>query len=110
MVSEELQNALEQNHENLRILLTALDADYEMEEDPAKQAAMGSLFHPNPEARVERAKDAEMSDEEWTAWLFEENAKALAAAVEAAGGDPVNPSEVTESKGMAEFKKALGGR
>lgn len=109
MTSEELQNALAQNRENLKALLDALEADYEVSEDPRKEARLGAAFNPNPEAAKSRADDGDMTDEEWAAWLFEENAKALAAAAEAAGARSAKSPDVAESDGMTAVKDALGG-
>lgn len=81
MTSETLRNTLEQNRDNLKALLEALEADYELPDDPEKSARMASFFG----ASQERVKEAEMTDKERAAWLFEENAKAIAAAAEAAG-------------------------
>lgn len=107
MTSETLQTALEQNHENLRVLLAALGADYEPSEDPEKKARMGAAFHPDG---ASAAKDVDMTDEERAAWLFEENAKMLAAAAEAAGASTVTSPDVSESGGLDAVGKALGGR
>jgi hypothetical protein len=106
MVSENLQKALEQNRTNIKALLNALDADYEFPEEPEKQARMGTVFNPKGAAA---AKDVDMTPEERAAWLFEENAKAIAAASEAAGAPAVKSPDVAESEGMAAVKDALSG-
>jgi DsbC/DsbD-like thiol-disulfide interchange protein len=82
MTSDELKTTLKQNHENLKALLDALDADYEMPNDPEKDATIQAAFTPG-QSKV--SKDADMTDEELAVWLFEENAKAIAAAAESAG-------------------------
>lgn len=105
MTSETLQNALEQNRQNLKVLLAALDADYELPEDPEKAAWLGAHFGDS----AERVKEAEMTDEERAAWLFEENAKGLAAAVAAAGGGSVKSPSVTESDPLDDVGRALSG-
>lgn len=105
MVSKDLQNALEQNRTNIKRLLDALDADYEYPEEPEKQARMSAAFHPEG---ADAAKDVDVTAEDRVAWLFEENAKALEAAVQAAGGDGAE-NAATESEGMQRIKDALGG-
>ncbi|MDS0284758.1 hypothetical protein, partial [Haloarcula onubensis] len=54
------------------------------------------------------SKRSEMTEEERTAWLFEENAKALAAAAQAATGESGTP-EVAESDKMRTVKSYLSG-
>lgn len=104
MTSETLQKTLEQNRQNLKALLTELDADHEVPEDPEKKAEMGAIFHPGG---VDAAKDVDLSEEERLAWLFQENAKALAAAVEEAGARSVKFSSTTESESMQQVKEML---
>jgi hypothetical protein len=99
MTSEQLQQALQQNRENLKALLAALDADYQMPEDPETQAKMAAMFG----GSAERAKEAELSEEERAAWLFEENTKALLAAAKAAG-----VSEREAKAGATEPESGLG--
>ncbi|MBV0900168.1 hypothetical protein [Haloarcula salina] len=105
MTSDVLQNALEQNRQNLETLLAALEVDHEFPEDPAKQAKMAAAFDIGDTTR----KDAEMTEAERVAWLFEQNAKALAAAADAAGGDTTTP-DITESGKLKSVADALGGR
>lgn len=105
MKSDTLQNALEQNRENIKQLLDALDADYEYPEDPERDATMSAAFTPGD---ADAAKDVELSEGERVAWMFLENTKAIEAAAEAAGAD-ANTPEITESKGMKAVKDALGG-
>ena len=104
MTSEILRNTLEQNRENLSALLAALDADYELPTDPEKQARLSAVFNPGG---ASSAKDADMSDEERAAWLFEENAKALAAAADAAGARNVKSPDAVESEGMRQLKERM---
>lgn len=105
MTSDILQQTLEQNRENLKALLVALDADYELSQDPEKQAKMAAHFG----GSVERAKEAEMTKEDRVAWLFEENAKALAAAVDAVGSQNTQDPAIAESGALDAVADALGG-
>ncbi|MDS0284733.1 hypothetical protein, partial [Haloarcula onubensis] len=76
MVSKTLQSTLEQNRKHLEDVLEALDAEHKMADDPEKGGKIAAEFF--------GSKRSEMTEEERTAWLFEENAKALAAAAQAA--------------------------
>jgi hypothetical protein len=106
MTSDALQAALEQNYENLKALLDALNASYDLPRPPDENARLNRIFHPGgPEA----AKDVDMTEEERAAWLFEQNAKALAAAADAAGARNVKTSAVGESDGLDAVADALGG-
>lgn len=102
MASEALHDVLEQNKENLKTLLRELDADYEFPGDPEKEARMRKAFSVDPE----RAKDVDMTEEEEIAWLFEENAKALAAATEAVSGERAS-ADAGKSTGLGRIASAL---
>lgn len=81
MTSDTLHETLEQNRENLKRLLEALDVDDSVIEDPEKKARAEAFFGASPE----RIKEAEMSEDERLAWMFEQNAKAIRDAAKAAG-------------------------
>lgn len=99
MVSEALNDVLEQNRKHLQDVLDALDAEHKMADDPEEGSKLAAALG---------SKRADMTDEERAAWLFEENAKALAAAAKAATGDSETP-EIAESDKMSAVKDALGG-
>lgn len=105
MTSDVLHQTLAQNRENLKTLLDELDADYELPHDPEKQATIAAHFGGSPE----RVKEAQMTKEERVAWLFEENAKALSAAVDAAGARNAASPTVAESGALDAVTDALGG-
>lgn len=106
MTSETLQKALEQNRENLTLLLNALDADHEIERDPEKAAHLNAAFHPGG---AEAAKDVEMTEAERVAWLFDENAKAIAVAAEAAGARGAKSASLTEQDPLDGLGSVLSG-
>jgi acyl-CoA reductase-like NAD-dependent aldehyde dehydrogenase len=109
MTSEQLQTVLEQNRENLSALLTALDTDHELPPNPEKQAKMAAAFGGEKDVK-KAAEAANMSDAERAAWLFEENAKALAAAAEAVNSREATRTDVAEDGGLNAVAEALGGR
>lgn len=105
-MSSTIQKALEQNRENIERLLEAVGADYEIPHDPEKSAKAAAIFDPDTKS-VDKS-DIELSEGERVAWLFQENAKALEAAAEAASGG-AERSVVTESSEMKAVKNALSG-
>lgn len=105
-MSSTIQTALEQNRKNISRLVEAVGADYELPDDPEKSAKAAAIFDPDTKA-VDKS-DMELSEGERVAWLFQENAKALEAAAEAASGQ-AERSVVTESAEMRTVKNALSG-
>jgi hypothetical protein len=79
MTSDTLQKAIEQNHKNLKALLKAVDADFEMPAPPEEKTERVEFFG------GKAAADSDLSEEERLAWMFEQNSKALVAAAKAAG-------------------------
>jgi len=105
-----LPEMLEQNRQNLKALLKALDADDSVLEDPEKKARRKEFF-----TGVE-TKGSDMSEEERIAWLFESSTKAIADAAKAAGvpkrklsteaTDPVKNSNFTLKPKEADRRQA----
>jgi hypothetical protein len=94
-----LTEKLEQNRENLKALLEALDADPSTLDDPEEKARRKAFFTGVTD------ENAKMSDGERIEWLFESTSEAIREAAKAAGAperklatdatDPVKNSEFT---------------
>ena len=104
-MSNDLLNALEQNRRNIKRLLDAVDAEYDLPNDPERDAKAAAIFDPDVKA-VDKS-DIELSEDERTMWLFRTNAEAIEAAAEAASGD-AERSVVSQSKNMKAVESALG--
>lgn len=74
-----LTEKLEQNRENLKALLTALDADPSTLDDPEEKARRKAFFTGVSDDL------AKMSDDERVEWLFESTTRAIYEAAKAAG-------------------------
>lgn len=78
MTDDTLQKAIEQNHHNLKRVLEAVEADYEMDVNPEEKAERVEFFTGRP-------ADVEMTEAERIAWMFEQNAKAITEIAETVG-------------------------
>lgn len=92
MTSETLRKAVEQNHENLKEVLDAVDASYEMDDDPEKDAEHAAFFGADKDA-----VGVELTEDERVAWMFEQNVEAVEALAEEVGVAERSISDVATS-------------